>query len=337
MGTGSNIDPEAGIASLLTDNLEIADTGDDEITTNGTDGQAAQAVRSADDESLETQSDEQSDQSEEAYEADVDSEDQADTAEPMYTVNVDGKSMQVPQSELINGYQRHADYSRKTQALAETRKAVDADRTSFETERQAVSQERTHYKALLGQLQSAIAQLEPQQPTPEQWARLQQDDPTQFLIARENWRVVNDQKQAAQAELHRLQTQEQAQHQQAFAAHAQKAAQTFRESIPAWKDEAVGRRELGELVSYARSVGYSDDEIRAAADPRALKSMYMAMKFEALQSNAKTLKPVAKAKTMAAGSPARPVSQSNRSNATKRLTRTGSPDDLASILETMDL
>ena len=42
--------------------------------------------------------------------------------EPMVTVKVDGQEMQVKQSELVAGYQRGADYTRKTQELAAERK-----------------------------------------------------------------------------------------------------------------------------------------------------------------------------------------------------------------------
>lgn len=42
--------------------------------------------------------------------------------EPMVTVKVDGQEMQVKQSELVAGYQRGADYTRKTQELAAEKK-----------------------------------------------------------------------------------------------------------------------------------------------------------------------------------------------------------------------
>jgi hypothetical protein len=56
---------------------------------------------------------------------------------------------------VINGYQRHADYSRKTAALADERRAFDGVRQEFDTERQAVVQERGQYKQLLTALLSA--------------------------------------------------------------------------------------------------------------------------------------------------------------------------------------
>ena len=43
---------------------------------------------------------------------------------PSFTVTVDGEQMDVSQSELINGYQRQADYTRKTQELATERERL---------------------------------------------------------------------------------------------------------------------------------------------------------------------------------------------------------------------
>jgi hypothetical protein len=148
--------------------------------------------------------------------------------------------------------------------------------------------------------------------------------------------MLNDQKQAAAAELQSIQAKELAQKQQAWKAYVEKSAHTFREMIPAWKDENVGRKELGDLVSYARTMGYSDQEIQTAADPRALHAMYKAMKFDELQKSSKNLKPV-KGKTLAAGSPQRNVSQTKRSDATKRLKQSGSIDDAAALFATLDL
>lgn len=48
--------------------------------------------------------------------------------EPTFTVMVDGQAQEVPQSELLRGYSRQADYTRKVQLLAaQRRQLADAD------------------------------------------------------------------------------------------------------------------------------------------------------------------------------------------------------------------
>ena len=81
---------------------------------------------------------------------------------PTFTVKIDGKEEAVPLDELLKGYQRTADYTRKTQALAEQRKAAEA-------ELNAVREERATYSQLLTALQQ---QLQQQQESPVDMERL---------------------------------------------------------------------------------------------------------------------------------------------------------------------
>ena len=64
---------------------------------------------------------------------------------PSFTVTVDGEQMEVSQSELINGYQRQADYTRKTQELA--------------TERERLAQGEAIVQALESDPESAVSAL----------------------------------------------------------------------------------------------------------------------------------------------------------------------------------
>src|ERR1700752_3603520 len=72
--------------------------------------------------------DEAADLSGEESEAEESGEDEnrgADPGEPRHTVKVDGESLEVPLSELIKGYQRGADYTRKTMRLADERRETE--------------------------------------------------------------------------------------------------------------------------------------------------------------------------------------------------------------------
>jgi hypothetical protein len=60
-----------------------------------------------------------------------DSFDQA--PEPEFDVTVDGQTLKVPQSELLKGYSRNADYTRKTQALAEREKQWQGKLSEYES------------------------------------------------------------------------------------------------------------------------------------------------------------------------------------------------------------
>lgn len=337
IGTGLDVhDAADALSSLVTDDLTIGSNSDDDTPdAQAVDAISREVLSEDDDSTNETNSEaDNSEQDEQDSEADEDTEQTETSESKMVTVVVDGKSIELPLSEVAAGYQRTADYTQKTQALAEDRKQFEAARSTFEAEAQAVSQERGHYKVLLGQLQQAINQMIPHEPN---WDELLSNDPNEYLRQQRVWQTVHQQRQAAEAELQRVQSTEVAEQRQALQSYAQNSAQKLRESIPSWKDETVGRREVEELKAYARkTLGYSDEEIANAVDHRALLAVYKAMKFDALQSGAKNLKPV-KAPTLAAGSPSRSAGQSKRSEASRRLARTGSIDDAVGVLSQMDL
>ena len=113
-------------------------------------------------------------------EAAADDEDTGDESPEvqLVTVKIDGKTEQIPLEEAIKGYQRQADYSRKTAALAEERKSFDQDR-------QAVVQERTQYAHLLNALQQ---QLQAQQPQEPDWQKLYDSDPFEYVRQKDVYR-----------------------------------------------------------------------------------------------------------------------------------------------------
>lgn len=68
-----------------------------------------------------------------ALEASFEGSDDADASaetdqpeSPTYKITVDGEEIEVPLDELLNGYQRQADYTRKTQELAQQRERLTA-------------------------------------------------------------------------------------------------------------------------------------------------------------------------------------------------------------------
>ena len=65
--------------------------------------------------------------------------------EPTFTVKIDGKEVEVKLSELKNGYQRQADYTKKTTAVAEQRKAAEVETQKANQERAEYSQKLSFY------------------------------------------------------------------------------------------------------------------------------------------------------------------------------------------------
>jgi hypothetical protein len=80
-------------------------------------GQAEEAAEPDEDKTEAVETDEET--------AEEEPEESEDEPEPTYKVKVNGEEVEVPLSELTKGYSREQDYTKKTMALAEERKAPE--------------------------------------------------------------------------------------------------------------------------------------------------------------------------------------------------------------------
>lgn len=105
--------------------------------------------------------------------------------EKFYVVTNDqGEEFEVAEDELLSGYFRQSDYTRKTQALAEERKQfkADLDMLKSERERYAIALEEivNNESANLRKFDQV------------DWARLRQEDPNEFLMLQYEMNEVRD-------------------------------------------------------------------------------------------------------------------------------------------------
>jgi hypothetical protein len=109
--------------------VEAAEVDVDGVTFDGSEldeedsDDEAEGVEPEDDVEAETDTDE-SDESDEEDEEPVDDN---PVLEETFTVKVDGEEVEVTVREALEGYQRREDYTRKTQELAEARKAFEGE------------------------------------------------------------------------------------------------------------------------------------------------------------------------------------------------------------------
>jgi hypothetical protein len=245
----------------------------------------------SDDEEVEAQSDEedeepqaQADESESDEEGDDEGGEEADTdeeQEPVYQVRVAGQEVEVPLSELVKGYSRTADYTRKTQELA-------AARTEFNGEVQQTRVLREQYAQRLQQVQQLLQQADPQ----VNWDKLRAEDPIEFAAQWADHQRRQEALQQVQAEQAQIQQRRQHETQAQQAKHLEEARTQLGKMIPEWKDQKVAKTEMGAMKEFGRSLGYSDDELGSVMDPRAVVLLRMAHKYQDLVQRRATLKPV---------------------------------------------
>lgn len=193
-----------------------------------------------------------------------------------FKVKVDGEEIDVPLDELLKGYSRTSDYTRKTQKVSEERKALEA-------EANAVRQERTQYAQALEVLKSQLSQ-EPQ----VDWNRLEQEDPIGYATAKLKDRDRKDQLQLVQQEQQRIAYLQAEEQKKALEHHVQMEQAKLADAIPEWKDAKVAKAEKEQLTNYLLTLGFSDAEISQIYDHRAVVALRKAAKYDEMMSKAKT-------------------------------------------------
>jgi hypothetical protein len=270
-------------------------------------------------------SDEGGEDSNSGSDEEASSEDLPDDA--LVTVVIDGKAQRVTLKEARDGYQRQADYQRKTQALAEQRREV-------ETLRQATEGEKSAYAEAVGALRAEMEKYLPQEPD---WQRLHQEDPINFPIIEKQWRDYKAQLAAVQQQEAVIKAQQAREQQEQLRQIVEEGRKYIFEKVPEWKDEAKWSQAQKALREYGKVVGYSDDELAAATDPRAIIVLEKARKYDALQANRPQPSKGTAPKPMRAGNLASsPRQATDVAKVKQRLKSTGHVNDAAAIFAMLD-
>jgi hypothetical protein len=202
---------------------------------------------------------------------------------PRYRVKVDNEELEVDLDELIKGYSRTSDYTKKTQTLAEQRKQVEAERTKIE--------EAAKLRDTYAQRLQVIEQMLSTQPE-EDLTALKDSDPVGYAIKVAEKMEREKQLAAVKAERESVQARQVAEQQENLKRHLAQEAERLRAAIPDMADDVKGEVIRKEIRDYAKSVGWSDQELSQVYDHRAVLTLYRAMQFEKLMKG----KPVAQKK-----------------------------------------
>lgn len=272
----------------------------------------------------------------EASDEDYQDESAEETVEPeedtqptkTFRVKVGNEEVEVSEEELLSGYSRTADYTKKTQALAETRKAVEAEKAAIEEAKQL----RQTYAERL----QAIEQILTKETGEENLQELKDTDPIGYAIKVAERTEKEKQLMAIKAEQQRIAMQQQAEQQQAIQAHLAQAQTQLKQMIPDFADDVKAEVLKKDIRAYAKSVGWTDDDIAQIIDPRAVKSLYDGMMYQKLVANkgAATKKVQNAPKVIKAGtSTPRDSEQEAIKKQFQQLRKTGKKADAAKLFE----
>jgi len=253
-------------------------------------------------------------------------ESEEEQPKPRYKVKAAGEEVEVELDELIKGYQQGTDYTKKSQALAEQRKAIEAERQHLEY----VKQERQAYAQKLQALDSFLTQ----QNRGVDLDVLKETDPIGYAVAVAEQNQREKQLAVVRQEQQRIAQQQQAEQQASLQNHLRQESEKLVSLIPELstpQGDAVRKQ----IRDYAKSVGWTDEELSSVYDSRAVVSLYKAMKYEQLQKSKPevTKKLQAAPKMMRSGTSAPTTKSSQDKQVMQRLRETGKVTDAARAFE----
>jgi hypothetical protein len=280
----------------------------------------------------EAQADPEVSEDEQAEELDTSAEETVDQEEVVeepskYRVKANGEELEVSLDELINGYSRTADYQKKTQSLAEQRKSVESERIKIDE----AAKTRDLYAQRLQLIDDMLSKT-----NQVDLSSLKESDPIAYAIAVAERSESNEKQMAIRTERERVAQEQQSHRNQGLQSYIQAEAEKLKAAIPEFKDEAKAEVLKRDIRAYAKSAGYSDQELANTYDSRAVRLLYNSMRFEQLQNGKAGLnkKVVSAPKTIRPGT-SNPSSA--ESEATKkdfeRLRKSGNKADAARLFE----
>lgn len=272
----------------------------------------------------------------EGSESDLDDEDDDDgdgygTLDLSTTLEVDGEEKTI--EELRSGFLRQKDYTRKTQELAEHRKAVEA-------KDQEMDRERAEYAQLLPAMAERIQQAAEQEPD---WDTLYDTDPVMAAKAERQWRKEQEartaQLQAVQAEQQRMQQIAAQKQQQMQQSYLEQQRHILPDIIPEWRDKKVAATEATQIRDFLLGEGFSEQDVSGMSNATLVKLARKAMLYDRGETRANEVKAKPKkprAKILKSGSRAsQPKRTSAAQEAQNRARKTGRVNDAAAAIKAL--
>ena len=195
----------------------------------------------------------------------------------LINLKVNGKTEQVDLKEAIAGTQFHKANDEKARLLADDRKSFESERAEVA---QGYAQQLRQIRGLGEMLQSKL--------TAEfrniDWDRLRATDPAEWTAKQREFEIRNQELHQAGQMLGQQMRIEQDRESQQEAQFRQQTLQVERERMiennPTWRDEERMAKDLTQIVDYARSTGFADEELQDIVHSRHVEVLKKAMLYD---------------------------------------------------------
>ena len=279
---------------------------------------------------------EESEEEEEAEEAEEESEESdEESEETLYAVTVNGEEQQVTLDELMNGYSRQSDYTRKTQDVAKERKQMEELQTQYTSEMHHARAERQQYLESLNQIISNTASNLDRFVNID-WESIKENDPIEYVTKREEYREAQEKVQAMQQEQYTAQQRQLEDQNKMRSAALHHENKRLVDTLPEWSDPDKQKKLVSTIRSYATEQGFSEQELNSLVDHRSLIVLMKAQKYDAMQKvdvRSKKLKNKPKVIRSGKGTTGSSGDKNKRAAQMKRLKQSGHIKDASTLFE----
>ena len=255
--------------------------------------------------------------------------------EDLYAVTVNGEEQTIPLDELLKGYSRQSDYTKKTQEVSEQRKEVETLKGQYQSEMAQIQTERGHYvEALQALLDGSMGALD--EFSNVNWEQLKQDDPIEFVTKKEEFREKQEKMQAVQRDQQIAQQRQTEEYKKLHKDALDGEHAALAGKLPDWKDDQKRSKIKKQVRDYALGQGFDAEEIKGLVDHRSILVLLKASKYDAMtNSDVKAKKLKNKPRVIRSGTGVRGADEkrSQRKTKMKRLQQSGHVDDAASLFE----
>lgn len=238
------------------------------------------------------------------------------------SVTVDGEEREVTLGDLKRRYAGEGAIEKRLQQATETRKVVVED---YERSRQLTA-------ALLQQFGTVLFARTVDEPP----AELRVKDPNKYLLQRDAYEREGQAIAAMQNQMKTLMTELDTLAEKQRNEHKKAAAQELVRIMPVLADKEKGPKVRDALISAAREIGYTDEQISACDDPLMFKTVALAARELRRMRGIKSEKTKISTRNMPVTGKARKPAQSSATRQHAALMakarQTGSMDDIAATM-----
>lgn len=275
------------------------------------------------------ESDSEEEQGEELEGEEQDADEESDDSDEDETeiLTHEGKEVRLKKSEVLELAQKGFDYTKKTMALAEERKALEPVKQQYQ---ERLTQHEQALTETMHRLQTAADFLESELGQPPS-TDLASYDAGAYIAQKEAYQARVDKLRNTYGQLQHLEQQQNQLRQSQLLEKANETEKYLVEHLPGWKD--APEKSLAELNSYIKEYGLSPETTKEAYVEKGLWELaHKAREYDRLMERKATLKP--KAELPKVNKPAANHNPTNvrQQEAMKRFKQKPSLDTLAGLL-----